>query len=126
MVVPFGNIRSFVGSPSQKPKRKISCLLKLEDANESFYALVWWPVVLGLTAEALDGELVSGAVSVDHHHAGTVVPLKFESCRAADQVHVARVIYLKAKLLESRLGISQVDIELRGKMKKICMSTSRS
>lgn len=125
MVVPFGNIRSFVGSPSQKPKRKISCLLKLED-----YALVWWPVVLGLTAEALDGELVSGAVSVDHHHAGTVVPLKFESCRAADQVHVARVIYLKAKLLESRLGISQVDIELRGKMKKIScqyqMSTSRS
>lgn len=34
MVVPFGNVRSFVGSPSQKPKRKISCLLT--DANESF------------------------------------------------------------------------------------------
>lgn len=55
-----------------------------------------------------------------------MVPLKFESSRAADQVHVARVIYLKAKLLESRLGISQVDIELGGKMKKICMSTGRS
>lgn len=83
--------------------------------------LVWWPLVLGLTAEALNGEFVVGAVSVDHHHAGAVVPLKFESSRAADQVHVARVIYLKAKLFKSRLGVSQVDIELGGKMKnKAC------
>lgn len=77
------------------------------------------PSVLGLTAEAFNGELVVGAVSVDYHHTGAVVPLKFESGRAADQVHVARVIYLKAKLFKSRLGVSQVDIELGGKIKEM-------
>lgn len=83
-------------------------------------------MVLVLTAEALNWELVAGAVSVDHHHAGAVVPLKFESRRAANQVHVARVVYLKAKLLESRLGVSRVDVELGGTIKKIGISTNRS
>lgn len=104
----------------------MSCLCKFKDGTESFDTLVWWPLVLALTTEALNGKFVVGAVSVDHHHAGAVVPLKFESSRAADQVHVARVIYLKAKLFKSRLGVSQVDKELGGKVKKKCMSTSRS
>lgn len=82
-------------------------------------------MVLGLTAEAFNGEFVVGAVSVDDHHTRAVVPLEFESSRAADQVHVARVIYLKAKLFKSRLGVSQVDIELGGKIEKKYMSTTR-
>lgn len=50
-------------------------------------------------------KLGAGAVAVDHHHAGAVVPLKLETSRAADQVHVACVVDFKAKLFESRLGV---------------------
>lgn len=49
--------------------------------------------------------LVAGAVSLDHQHAGAVVPLQLETSWAADQVHVACVVDLKSKLFESRLGI---------------------
>ncbi len=41
-----------------------------------------------------------------------MVPLQLETSRAADQVHVARVVDLKAKLLESRLGVPRVDVQL--------------
>lgn len=58
-----------------------------------------------LTTEAHGGELVVGAVGVDHHHAGAVVPLQLQTSWAADQVHVARVVDLESKLLESRLGV---------------------
>lgn len=75
---------------------------------------------MGLTAEALDGEFVAGDVSVNHHHAGTVVPLEFESSWAADQVHVARVVYLKAEFLKSRLGVPRVDVDLGVKAKNAC------
>lgn len=67
-----------------------------------------------LTTEALGGELVAGAVGVDHHHAGAVVPLQLQARGAADQVHVARVVDLESELLESRLGVAGVDVELRG------------
>lgn len=59
-----------------------------------------------LTTEALGWKLVAGAVSVNHHHAGAVVPLQLETGRATDQVHVARVVDLKAVLLESRFGVT--------------------
>lgn len=66
-----------------------------------------------LTTEAHGGKLVAGAVSVDYHHAGAVVPLQLETSWTADQVHVACVVDLKAILLESRLGIPRVDVELK-------------
>ena len=66
-----------------------------------------------LTTEALGGELGAGAVGVDHHHAGTVVPLQLKTSRAADQVHVACVVDLKSKLFESRLSVPWIYIELK-------------
>lgn len=40
-------------------------------------------------------------------------PLQLETGRAPDQVHVACVIDLEAKLFEARFGVPRVDVELR-------------
>lgn len=58
------------------------------------------------TTEAHGGQFAAGAVGVDHHHPGAVIPLHLETRRAADQVHVACVVDLKAKLSEPRLGVA--------------------
>lgn len=65
-----------------------------------------------LTTEAHGGEFAACVVGVDHHHAGAVVPLHLEPGRAADQVHVARVVDLKAVLFKTRLGVARVHEEL--------------
>lgn len=58
-------------------------------------------------------QLAARAVGVDDQHAGAVVPLQLETGRAADQVHVARVVDLEAELLEAGLGVARVDVELK-------------
>lgn len=62
------------------------------------------------TTEAHGGQLVAGAVCFDHHHASAVKPLQLETSRTPNQVHVAGVIDLKAKLFEARFGVPRVDI----------------
>lgn len=69
------------------------------------------------TAETHGGQRLAGAVAFDHHHAGAVKPLQLETSRSPDQVHVARVVDLKAKLFEPRFGVPRVDIELRKQRK---------
>lgn len=59
-----------------------------------------------LTAEAHGGKFPSQAISVNYHHASAVVPLYFKTSWAADQVHVACVIDLKAILFKTGLGVS--------------------
>lgn len=65
-----------------------------------------------LTTEAHGGKLLARDVRINHHHAGAVVPLHLETTRAADQVHVARVVDLKAILFKTGFGVPGVDIEL--------------
>lgn len=70
-----------------------------------------------LTTEAHGWKLNAGAVGVNHHHPGAVVPLQFKTSGTTDQVHVACVIDFKAVLLESRFGIPRIHVELKGNKK---------
>lgn len=70
------------------------------------------PIHHSLTTEAHGGKFVVGAIRVDHHHAGAVVPLQLETSWAADQVHVSCVVDLKAIFLETGFSVPRIDVQL--------------
>lgn len=84
---------------------QIFCVLKRTNTMTCVARIPTAGVGSTLTTDALGVELGAGAVGVDHHHAGTVVPLQLKTSRAADQVHVACVVDLKSKLFKSRFGV---------------------
>lgn len=84
----------------------------LDSCNVFYTEQISKKICFALTTKAHSGKLLASDVSINHHHAGAVVPLHLETTRAAYQVHVARVIDFKAILFKTGLGIPGVDIEL--------------